>query len=164
MKVLLSSDHPRGAPAARRLRARARAFLAAMGREDAELSILLTGDAGIRRLNRRWRRKDRATDVLSFPLSDRPGASSLLGDVVISLDTAARRGSGDARAVNRELDRYLAHGLLHLLGYDHVRRADAVAMAAREEQLVRADGLVGAVMKMERPRRPGSGPRRPKKG
>ena len=53
--------------------------------------LLVTGDAGIRRLNRRWRRKDRQTDVLSFPLSDPPGVGSLLGDVVISLDTAARR-------------------------------------------------------------------------
>ena len=164
MIVLLSSEHPRGAAAARRLRGKARAFLAHLGRRDAELSILLTGDAGIRRLNRRWRGKDRATDVLSFPLSDPPGASPLLGDVVISLDTAARRGGGDARAVNRELDRYLAHGLLHLLGYDHLRRADAVAMAAREEELVRADGLVGAVMRQERSRRAGSAPRRRKKG
>jgi probable rRNA maturation factor len=161
--VLARSEHPRGAAATRRLRAKAREFLAALGRPDAELSLLLTTDARIRRLNREWRRKDRPTDVLSFPLSDPPGAGPLLGDVVISIDTAVRRGGDDARAVRKELDRYLAHGILHLLGYDHVRRADAVVMAAREEALVRADGLVGAVMKQQRQGRRG-GPRRRKKG
>lgn len=164
MTVLVSSEHPAGASAVRRLRARGRTYLAALGRPDAELSILVTGDAGIRRLNRRWRGRDEATDVLSFPLSDPPGASPLLGDVVISIDMAARRGGADARAVGRELDRYLAHGILHLLGFDHVRRADAVAMAAREEALVRADGLVGSAMKKEMQGRPGRVSRRRKKG
>ncbi len=164
MIVLVSCDPPRGAAVSRRLRAKGRAFLAALGRGEAELSVLLTGDARIRRLNRRWRRKDRATDVLSFPLSDPPGGSSLLGDVVISLDTAARRGGGDARTVRRELDRYLAHGILHLLGFDHVRRADAEVMAAREEALVRGVGLVGAAMQEERQSRSGTRTRRRKKG
>ena len=162
MSVLITCDHPRGGAAVRRLRQKARAFLAALGRSDAELSILLTGDARIRRLNRRWRKKDRATDVLSFPLSDPPGVSPLLGDVVISLDTAARRGGEDARAVRMELDRYLAHGILHLLGFDHVRRSDAVVMAAREEALVRADGLVGAAMREQE--QAGAASRRRKKG
>jgi len=164
MNVLVTCDHPRGTAAARRLRARGRAFLEALGRQDAELSILLTGDPRIRRLNRRWRRKDRATDVLSFPLSDPPGVSPVLGDVVISLDTAARRGGDDARAVRRELDRYLAHGILHLLGFDHVRRTDAVVMASREEALVRGDGLVGAALKHGQQGRAGEGARRRKKG
>ena len=164
MTVLVSCDHALGARAVRRLRAQGRAFLAALGRGDAELSILLTTDRAIRRLNRRWRGKDRATDVLSFPLSDPPGASPLLGDVVISWDTAARRGGEDARAVRRELDRYLAHGILHLLGFDHERRADAAVMAAREEALVRADGLVGAAMKRGGQGRSGARSRRRKKG
>ncbi len=163
MIVLVSCDHPRGASAARRLRTKGRAFLAALDRKGSELSILLTGDARIRRLNRQWRKKDRATDVLSFPLSDPPGVSPLLGDVVISVDTAARRGGGDARAVGSELDRYLAHGILHLLGFDHVRRDDAAVMAEREEELVRAVGLVGAAMGLKKGR-PGKAPRRRKKG
>jgi probable rRNA maturation factor len=161
--VLVSSEHPGAGAAARRLRARAAEYLGALGRADAELSILLTTDAGIRRLNRRWRRIDRPTDVLSFPLSDPPGIGPALGDVVISIDTAARRGGEDARAVRRELDRYLAHGILHLLGYDHERRSDAKVMAAREEALVRADGLVGAAMKQEKVSRARVGPRRRKK-
>jgi probable rRNA maturation factor len=162
--VLVSSEHPRAGGSPRRLRAKGRAFLLALGRGEAELSILLTTDAGIRRLNRRWRGVDRPTDVLSFPLSDPPGAGTLLGDVVISLDTAARRGGEDARAVRVELDRYLAHGILHLLGFDHERRADARVMAAREEALVRADGLVGAALKQQQVGRAGKGPRRRKKG
>ncbi len=163
MTVLVRSELARGASAARRLRAKGRAYLAALGRPEAELSILVTGDAGIRRLNREWRGKDEATDVLSFPLSDPPGVSPLLGDVVISVDTAARRGGGDARAVGRELDRYLAHGILHLLGFDHVRRADAAVMAEREEELVRAVGLVGAARGVKKGR-PGEAPRRRTKG
>jgi len=162
--VLASSDSPRGAAAARRLRARAEVFLAALGRSEVELSLLVTGDAGIRRLNRRWRGKDRATDVLSFPLSDPPGAGPALGDVVISIDTAVRRGGKVARAVSSELDRYLAHGILHLLGFDHERRADAVEMAAQEEALVRGEGLVGAALKTKVKVRRGVRPRRRKKG
>jgi probable rRNA maturation factor len=145
--VRLVSEHPRGASAARRLRARAAAFLAAVGRDDAELSVLLVTDRRIRGLNRVWRGKDQATDVLSFPLTEPAGEGPLLGDVVISLDTASRRARAEARPVCRELDRYLAHGLLHLLGFDHERAADARKMAAKEEELARAEGLVGAALR-----------------
>lgn len=152
MTVRLTSEHPRGASAARRLRSRAAAFLAALGRGDAELSLLLVTDRRIRALNRAWRDKDEATDVLSFPLSEPPGNGPLLGDVVISLDTASRRARAEARPVSRELDRYLAHGLLHLLGYDHERAEDAAAMAAKEAELSRGEGLVGAALVVGRVR------------
>lgn len=155
MIVRLSSEHPRGGRAARRLRARAAAYLTALGREDAELSILLVTDRRIRALNRAWREKDAATDVLSFPLSEPAGAGSLLGDVVISLDTAARRARAERRAVGAELDRYLAHGLLHLLGYDHERPGDARAMAVKEAELARVEGLVGAALREGTPGRGG---------
>jgi probable rRNA maturation factor len=163
VNVLLRSEHPAGAAHARRLRARARTFLASLGRPDAELSILLTSDRAIRTLNRRWRRKDRPTDVLSFPLSDPPGVGTLLGDVVISIDTAVRRCGKDAPAVRVELDRYLAHGLLHLLGFDHERRSEAQEMALQEEALVRGGGLVTAALG-GRKGRPGRVPGRRKKG
>jgi probable rRNA maturation factor len=145
--VRLTSEHPRGGPAGRRLRTRAAAFLVALGRPEAELSVLLVTDRRIRSLNRRWRGKDRATDVLSFPLSEPAGNGPLLGDVVISLDTAARRARAEARPVSRELDRYLAHGLLHLLGYDHERPEEARVMAAKEAELARAEGLVGEALR-----------------
>jgi len=150
MIVRLSSEHPRGASAGRRLRARAAACLAALGREDAELSILLVTDRRIRALNREWRGQDRATDVLSFPISEPPGSGSLLGDVVISLDTAARRARAEERPIGAELDRYLAHGILHLLGYDHERAEDARRMAVKEVELARTEGLVGAALRKDR--------------
>jgi probable rRNA maturation factor len=148
--VRFSSEHPRGRAFARRLRERAALYLAALGREDAEVSVLLVGDRRIRALNREWRGQDRATDVLSFALSDPPGIGPLLGDVVMSVETAARRARAEGRPVSRELERYLAHGLLHLLGYDHERREDARRMAAKEAALARDEGLVGAALRDDR--------------
>ena len=147
MLVLATSSHPRGASALRRVRRRAAEFLAAIGRTDAELSIVLVTDGRIRTLNRNWRGKDRSTDVLSFPISEPAGSGTLLGDVIISLDTAARRARADGRRVGEELDRYLAHGLLHLVGFDHEQPEDARAMAEQEAALVRGEGLVGAALR-----------------
>lgn len=144
MPVLVRCEHPRGRAAARRLRARALAFLKLLGQADRELSVLLVTDRAIRSLNRRWRGLDRATDVLSFPLGEPPGSGPLLGDVVISMDMVARRSRAEGRDAAEEMDRYLAHGLLHLLGYDHELPVDAVRMARKEEDLVKSRGLVGA--------------------
>jgi probable rRNA maturation factor len=148
--VRISAEYPGAARAMRRVRARAVTFLRALGREDAELSIALVGDRRIRGLNRVWRGMDRATDVLSFPLSDPPGIGPVLGDVVMSVETASRRARSERRAVSRELERYLAHGLLHLLGYDHERAEDARRMAEKEAQLARDEGLVGAALRESR--------------
>jgi probable rRNA maturation factor len=145
--VRITCEHPEGASAVRRLRARARVFLRALGREDAELSLLVVGDRRIRTLNREWRGKDRATDVLSFPLSDPPGIGPVLGDVVMSFETAARRARDEGRSTAKELERYLAHGILHLLGYDHERAADARRMAEKEVALARGEGLVAAALR-----------------
>jgi probable rRNA maturation factor len=151
--VRLSSEHPGGRALARRLRARAAAYLRALGRGRDELSVLLVGDRRIRSLNRRWRGKDRATDVLSFPLSDPAGIGPILGDVVMSVETAARRARADGRPIAKELERYLAHGILHLLGYDHERPEDARRMAAKEAALARDEGLVGAALRERRDER-----------
>ena len=101
----------------------------------------------IRALNRTWRRKDRPTDVLSFPAGDPlPGSTGPrpLGDVILSLDTARRAGPRPParRSAGAELDLYLAHGLLHLLGHDHHRPADARRMAALEARLLGGPGMV----------------------
>ncbi len=146
MPVLVRSEHPRGRAAGRRLRARALAFLERLGKADRELSVLLVTDRAIRALNRRWRGLDRATDVLSFPLGTPPGSGPLLGDVVISIDTAARRARAEKRDAAAELERYLVHGLLHLLGYDHQRAVDAARMARKEEDLLKSEGLVGGTL------------------
>jgi len=141
--VEIRSQHPRARGLAARLRARAALHLEALGRAGQPLSLLLTGDPQMRALNRRWRGLDRATDVLSFPLHDPPGSQAELGDVAISLDTAARRARQRGRPLLDEVDRYLVHGILHLVGHDHHRPAQARAMAAAEARLLGDPGLVG---------------------
>jgi rRNA maturation RNase YbeY len=113
---------------------------------DAELSVALVGDEEMRALNARYRKKDRPTDVLSFgsnaeqiPL-DPPFSKgeTLLGDVVISVDTAARQAVARGVSIEDELRFLLAHGLLHLLGYDHERSpAEARRMFAKQRQLIK---------------------------
>lgn len=126
------------------LRRRARAFLRALKLSGCELSLALVGDVEIRALNRKWRRKDKATDVLSFPAGEWPGPGPRpLGDVVISLATARRAARALGNRIEDELSRYLAHGLLHLLGHDHVRRTDAARMARAEARLLGRPGMLG---------------------
>ena len=81
-----------------------------------EVALVLTGDRAGRTLNARYRGKDKATDVLSFP---GPGGSEGLGDIVISVETAARNARGLGRTLPQELDVLALHGFLHCLGYDH---------------------------------------------
>jgi len=110
----------------------------------AELSVLLTNDTQIHALNLAHREKDKPTDVLSFPLDEGGGADGfvsgtrILGDVVISLDTAARQARGRKRELLPEVRFLLAHGLLHLLGYDHGDPAEKRVMDAQTRRLVRA--------------------------
>lgn len=141
--ILILKEHPRGDYAARLLRQRARAFLAALGLEDVELSIALVDDEAIAELNAEWRHKPRPTDVLSFPAGDMPallGHPRPLGDIVISLDTARRRAGEEGVSLASELSRYLAHGLLHLLGHDHQTPEQAREMSRKEEALLGALG------------------------
>lgn len=123
-----------------RVEAVARGMLEAAGLEAAELSVVLTDDAAIQALNLAWRSKDQPTDVLSFPQQDPPVRGGLLGDVVISLDTAARQAEEHAHDLDTELRVLLAHGLCHLLGEDHETEAQADAMARRERGLLAAVG------------------------
>ena len=102
---------------------RADRMLEELGLSDAELSVVLADDAFIRELNRSYRRIARPTDVLAFPMptprSKTLVRERLLGDVIISLDTAARQAEEGGRPLVSEVTHLLAHGLLHLLGYDH---------------------------------------------
>jgi probable rRNA maturation factor len=81
-----------------------------------EVSLVLTGDRPVRRLNARYRRKDKPTDVLSFP---GPGGDAGLGDIVISVETAEKNARSLGRTLPQELDVLALHGFLHVLGYDH---------------------------------------------
>lgn len=111
------------------MRRRAAALLGALDLADSELSLLITDDAEIRELNRRYRRLNRATDVLSFPMG-----GDLLGDVVISLETAARRAP---RRLEREVTFLMVHGVLHLCGHDHKKAGERRIMRSREQVLLR---------------------------
>ena len=138
--------HARAAAASRTLRAAAREFAAALGLDGRELSLLLVSDAAIRKLNCAHRARDAATDVLSFPQEEPRAArraSGPIGDVVISLPTALRQAKAGGWSLALELRRLLAHGLLHCLGHDHERPAQARRMAAAERALLGRDGLVG---------------------
>jgi rRNA maturation RNase YbeY len=138
MRVLLGMRGRRAAGVAARLGRSARRLLRRLGLRDAELSILLVSDRVIRDLNRRWRGHDRPTDVLAFSQREGPGGGpdGVLGDVVISVDTAGRQAAAGGTTLGRETERLLIHGLLHLLGYDHERSAaEARRMRRRERTL-----------------------------
>ena len=91
--------------------------------------VILCSDYAIRKLNRQYRGKDRATDVLSFPFGD----DDLLGEIYISLQRAKVQAKRYGLTYDGELKRLLVHGLLHLMGYDHHKRADREIMEEREQ-------------------------------
>jgi len=115
------------------LRALARECLVGEGVVDAELSISFVNEDEIADLHRRYLQQDGPTDVLSFPLDDEVGEDGLrmLGDVVIAPAVAARNNPDDPGS---ELRLLLVHGILHLLGHDHMERADRATMWARQER------------------------------
>jgi len=124
-----------------RIEAFAQVLLARERRPGAQVTILLVGARAIRALNRRWRGKDAATDVLSFSQREGEGGAlhpEVLGDVVVSVATAKRQAQENRCCLAAELDRLVAHGLLHLLGYEHEGdAAGARIMRRREEALLR---------------------------
>jgi probable rRNA maturation factor len=93
--------------------------LEVLGLNRAELSIVLASDPQIKRLNKLYRNKDKPTDVLSFPIGEKVNGWLILGDIVISVDTAKRQAKELGYSLEEELKRLLVHGLVHLLGYDH---------------------------------------------
>jgi probable rRNA maturation factor len=102
-----------------------------------EVSVLLTGDEQIRRLNRQFRGKNKATDVLSFPAE--PGPEKMAGDLAISVATARKQGTACGHSLGTEIKVLILHGLLHLAGYDH--ETDDGEMARREQKLRARLGL-----------------------
>jgi probable rRNA maturation factor len=132
----------------------------APGQRQVEVSLTLTGDDEIRGLNRRYLGRDRATDVLSFPMfegdENGPGADAapgpgpgprtgpgrapdepvLLGDVVVSVETARRQAAEYGRPFPEELSRLVVHGTLHLLGYEDASRRGAAVMRGKEDAVL----------------------------
>lgn len=105
-----------------------------------EINVLLTGDSEIRRLNRQFRHKDKATDVLSFPGID----ARFAGDIAISVSTAARNARRLGHPAADEVKVLLLHGVLHLAGYDH--ETDQGEMARKEARLRRTLGLPASLI------------------
>ena len=111
---------------------------------EAELSIALTDDEEIHELNRVFRQRDEPTDVLAFSMREGAHVGSLgaipemLGDVVVSVEMARRQAARRGRALETEVRELLAHGLLHLVGYDHRTKDEARAMGAETRRLCRA--------------------------
>lgn len=111
-----------------------------------EVDITIVDDAEIHTLNRDYRNVDRSTDVLSFALDEESEEEPefvggpeehLLGDIVISAETAARQAEEFGHGLEREIVYLAVHGLLHLLGYDHMNDADKAVMRAKEEEALR---------------------------
>jgi rRNA maturation RNase YbeY len=113
-------------------------ILDAAGCPGALVSLDFIGDVRMRRLNRSYRGLDAPTDVLAFAMREAHGPRTpLLGDVVISLDTAARQAAAQGHDLRREIAILLVHGILHLLGFDHERGApEARRMKAKERAIL----------------------------
>ena len=118
----------------------------APARARGEVTVAVVTNACVQELNRRYRRKDAPTDVLSFP-ADEPGE---LGDVVIALGVARRQAGQAGHSLSMEFRVLALHGLLHLLGYDHER--DGGQMRRLEQRLRRKGGLREGLIERESPR------------
>ena len=117
--------------------------------EPAEISVTFVDDERIHELNREYRNVDRSTDVLSFPLGENgvydknpENGACLLGDIVISVETAVRPAETYGHSLQREIGFLTVHSILHLLGYDHVNGGiEEVRMREKEEHVLTELGL-----------------------
>lgn len=111
--------------------------------DGAEIAVKLTDDAAIRTLNRDWRGKDYATNVLSFPTPEiaRAGGDPHLGDIAIALETLLREATEENKPFADHLQHLAVHGTLHLLGFDHEVEEDAEEMEAMEREVLAGLGV-----------------------
>jgi probable rRNA maturation factor len=106
-----------------------------------EVSILLTDDAEMRALNRTWRGKDASTNVLSFPANDDLTEPGLLGDVALAYETTRDEAQATGTALSDHVAHLVVHGVLHLLGFDHVDEDEAERMETLERQALASLGI-----------------------
>lgn len=142
LKMRLRCENGQKCPLRLRLRIR-RAALEVLKaeriEEPCELSVLLTDDEGIHRINREFREVDKPTDVLSFPMGDMDPRTGrlLLGDMVLNVDRASAQGEEFGHGAEHEIRYLTVHSVLHLLGYDHVDEGEMKrAMRAREKAIM----------------------------
>ena len=145
MEIQIRMDCPTPGLDEQKIRVKAKRALEDLGCLDKELSVLFTDDEHMAALNRQYRDKEGPTDVLSFPMTeDLDGEIApalfepvMLGDVVVSVETALRDAEELEQSFERTVDRLLIHGILHLLGYDHEKsQVDAMCMTKEEERLM----------------------------
>ena len=142
--VLVSVDEQvRAAIDSERLERLASAVMEREGLPPGEVSVLITDDEMVRRLNREYAGEDTPTDVLAFSLTEgeefaSPDDVLRLGEVIISYPTARRQADDAQRPVRDEIEHLLVHGVLHLLGYDHAEPAEEERMRGREHELLAA--------------------------
>jgi probable rRNA maturation factor len=128
------ADWRRTVPGIARLaRETVRAALADAMPDDTEVSVVLSDDAGVQELNRRWRGQDAPTNVLSFAT----GEAHMLGDIVLAFETVAREAADQDKPFAHHLRHLIVHGVLHLLGHDHERGRDATLMENRERRILK---------------------------
>ena len=147
--VLVDSEHWKNAAAAKGVvrRTLKQAAATALSTKTAELAIVLTDDAAMRRLNRNWRGIDAPTNVLSFATrnpGDQPNEQSggqfvgnHLGDIVLAYETVKREARRDGKSFDHHLAHLVVHGFLHLLGYDHANDVQARRMETTERSILR---------------------------
>jgi probable rRNA maturation factor len=143
VRVRVSDQRPRGGPRVLpldQIALVAARVLAAEGQPEAELSVTLVDDARIAQLHLDYMQIPGPTDVISFPLGDPEDPIPILGEVTVSVDTAAREANERGLTLTEELLRYVVHGTLHLFGYEDHEPVERERMLARQEELL-AEGL-----------------------
>lgn len=144
MRPVAVSNRQRRVPVSTpRLRATAEAALRALGRADLHVDVTVVDDSAIRRLNARYLRRRRTTDVLAFDLEadfHATGPSRLMGEVIVCADTAKRQARRVGVSVALEIDLLVVHGLLHLAGWDDHEPREARLMHEREREILAETG------------------------
>jgi probable rRNA maturation factor len=143
LEILSSKAWPRNAAALCRKAAQAALDACAL-RHDVEISILLTSDSAVQKLNAQFRGKDKPTNVLSFPADPEdtfPGAPQILGDIAIAYGVCAKEAKTEEKTLSEHLMHLVVHGVLHLLGYDHEREKEADAMEEWERKILARLGI-----------------------
>jgi pyridoxine 5-phosphate synthase len=160
MPVLIRSEADNSTPISlKRIESVGVQLLAQYGMKNAELSILLVNDDRMAELNRDYRHKHGPTNVLSFPMPEDngPPGQILLGDIVISVDTARREAGQKGVSCHQRISRLIVHGFVHLLGYDHERSdAEAETMLTEENKIMdnlkhqqRRNGMVNLAINVD---------------
>lgn len=126
-----------------------RAALAALGKIEGDVVILLTDDAAIQDLNGRFRDKDRPTNVLSFPAAQ--SAFPHLGDVVLAHDYCVAEAQAQSKTLSDHLSHLVVHGVLHLLGRDHMNDEEAEEMEGEEREILAGLGIADPYLSEQEP-------------